>query len=293
MRVLITGKNGQVGSSLVSLLEAQTEIIFLALDRNQLDITNAEKVNQVISDFKPAVVINAAAYTAVDNAEQESERAYAINCDGAKNLAVAANQVDAIIIHLSTDYVFSGDKEGAYIESDITAPQGVYGHSKLAGEQAVAAACPRHIVLRTAWVFGEHGNNFVKTMLRLAESRDELGVVADQFGGPTYAGDIASSLITIVKAIISNTNATYGIYHYSGVPYVSWHQLAEYIFDQATAQGLIKKTMRVNAIATADYPTPAKRPANSKLDCSKIMTNFSIALSDWQASLSNLSEYKS
>lgn len=290
MKILITGSNGQVGSSLVKLLNQMPEIKFLAVDREQLDITDFEAVNKLINDFKPNAIINAAAHTGVDKAEQEVELSYAINRDGPRFLAQAANSVGATILHISTDYVFAGDKDGEYAEADTVAPQGIYGHSKLAGELAVAAACPRHIILRTAWVFCETGNNFVKTMLRLAQNRDELGVVADQFGGPTYAGDIANTLIEMAKALYAG-NTHYGIYHFSGLPHVSWYQLACQIFKQAKAQNLFSKDMQVNAITSDQYPTPAKRPANSKLDCRKIEHTFGVKPSDWQAALNNLKGY--
>lgn len=290
MKILITGSNGQVGSCLVKILNQMPEIEFLAVDREQLDITEPDAVNKLVSEFRPNAIINAAAHTAVDKAEQEVEQSYAINRDGPQFLAQAANRVGAIILHISTDYVFAGDKVGEYVETDVVAPQGVYGQSKLAGELAVATACPRHIILRTAWVFCETGNNFVKTMLRLAQTRDELGVVADQFGGPTYAGDIAAALITIAQSL-HNGNHDYGIYHFAGLPHVSWHQFATEIFNQANAQGIIRKVMRVNSITSDQYPTPAKRPANSKLNCQKIELAFGIKPSDWQAALNNLKGY--
>ncbi|MFB2642095.1 dTDP-4-dehydrorhamnose reductase [Shewanella bicestrii] len=291
MKILVTGSNGQVGSCLVQQLSQMLEIEFLAVDREQLDITDREAVNILVNEFKPDAIINAAAYTAVDKAEQKIELSYAINRDGPEYLARAAHAVGASILHISTDYVFAGDKVGAYVETDIVAPQGVYGQSKLAGELAVAAACPRHIIMRTAWVFCETGNNFVKTMLRLAQTPDELGVVADQVGGPTYAGDIAAVLIKMAQSL-HNGNHDYGIYHFAGLPHVSWHQFAIEIFNQATAQGIISKVMRVNAITSDQYPTPAKRPANSKLNCQKIELAFGIKPSDWQAALSQLSSYQ-
>ena len=290
MKMLLVGKNGQVGSSLVDQLNTLTDITLLALDRVQLDITDATKVDQLVAEFQPDIIINAAAYTAVDKAEQEQKLAYAINRDGPCNLAVAAQKVDATIIHISTDYVFSGDKSGSYSETDDTQPQGEYGRSKLAGEKAVAAACAKHVILRTAWVFGEHGNNFVKTMLRLAKTRDTLAVVADQFGGPTYAGDIASAIVSIAKQIASN-NPAYGIYHYSGFPQVSWHDFAQSIFTIAQNQGFLNQAINVNKISTQDYPTPVKRPANSRLNCDKINKTFGIQQSDWQTALKRIKEY--
>mgnify|MGYP005807711913 CR=1 FL=1 len=290
MKILITGKNGQVGSCLVDLLEAQTELTFLALNHEELDITDLIQVDKIVSEFQPNIIINAAAYTAVDKAEQESELANVINCDGPRNLAVAANEINAVIIHISTDYVFNGDSPKSYIESDVTSAQGEYGRSKLAGEQAVAQACSKHIILRTAWVFGEHGNNFVKTMLRLAKTRVSLGVVADQFGGPTYAGDIAKAILTISKKITNDFHA-YGIYHYSGFPYVSWHTFAEKIFELALKQDVLTQPIKVEPITTRDYPTPVKRPANSRLNCDKINNAFGIQQSDWQAALTQIQEY--
>ncbi len=291
MKILITGSHGQVGSCLVKQLKAQPGFEYLAVDRKQLDITDEQAVSQMVNTFQPDVIINAAAHTAVDKAEQEGELAYAINCDGPHFLAKAANSVGAAMLHISTDYVFAGDKQGEYSECDATNPQGVYGMSKLAGEQAVAASCPRHIILRTAWVFCETGNNFVKTMLRLAQARDQFGVVADQSGGPTYAGDIAVALIHIAKALHSG-DPHYGIYHFAGQPHVNWYQFAVDIFAKANALGIINKTIAVNAITSDQYPTPAKRPANSKLDCSKIRQTFGIEPSDWQAALNQLAIYQ-
>tara|TARA_R110002050_G_scaffold299462_1_gene465139 strand:+ start:898 stop:1773 length:876 start_codon:yes stop_codon:yes gene_type:complete len=290
MKILITGKNGQVGSCLVDQLNTMPDVTLLALDRDQLDITDVIQVNKVVADFNPNIIINAAAYTAVDEAEQESELAYTINRDGPHNLAVAANEINATIIHISTDYVFTGDSLESYVETDNTNPQGEYGRSKLAGEQAVERGCSRHIILRTAWVFGEHGNNFVKTMLRLAKTRDTLGVVADQFGGPTYAGDIANAILTISKQIARDSHA-YGIYHFSGFPHVSWHTFAEKIFEIALEQDVLVQPIKVNPITTQDYPTPAKRPANSRLNCHKIDSAFGIQQSDWQAALVRIQEY--
>ena len=292
MKILITGSYGQVGSCLVRQLQAMSDVEFMAVDREELDITDKAQVDFVVREFGPDVIINAAAHTAVDKAEQEVELSYAINRDGPKNLAEAAQQIGAAILHISTDYVFAGDKEGCYVEADPVAPQGVYGQSKLAGEIEVVKACERHIILRTAWVFGEQGNNFVKTMLRLAQTRDTLGVVSDQFGGPTYAGDIASTLITIAKAIIENNNDAYGVYHYSGLPHVNWCDFAKIIFKKSVDQGCLEQAPVVNAIRTEDYPTPAKRPANSKLDTSLIKEKFCIEASNWHAVLNNIAEYK-
>lgn len=292
MKVLVTGSNGQVGYCLVQQLRQQNAD-FLALDRDQLDITQRQAVWQTVSDYRPDIIINAAAHTAVDKAESEAEQAFAINRDGAAYLAEAAQQIGAAMLHISTDYVFDGQATQPYTETDATAPQGVYGQSKLAGEQAVLAACSRSIILRTAWVFGEHGHNFVKTMLRLGRERDSLGIVSDQHGAPTYAGDIAAALLHIAHHITQGKPTEYGIYHFSGKPYVSWYQFAEAIFQQAQQQGILANTPQLLAIATPDYPTPAKRPANSCLQLDKIQQAFGISPSDWQQALTQLAPYAS
>ncbi|OBU42443.1 dTDP-4-dehydrorhamnose reductase [Photobacterium damselae] len=296
MKVLITGSHGQVGSCLVEQLKISPNTEILAVDRNELDITSQSDVIKSVNEFKPHIIINAAAHTAVDKAETEVDLSYAINRDGPLYLAQAAENVGAALLHISTDYVFSGDKDDMYVETDTVDPQGVYGKSKLAGEQAVLDNCTRTIILRTAWVFGEEGNNFVKTMLRLAQQRDELGIVADQFGGPTYAGDIATALITIARTIVAEgsnfESSKYGIYHYSGLPHTSWCGFAQTIFDKAVEQKVLNKAPIVNGIKTEDYPTPAKRPANSKLNTQKITETFDIQASDWQCALNQLSDYQ-
>lgn len=291
MRILITGCYGQVGSSLTEQLANHENTEVLALDREHLDITNQDAVNAAVAEFKPSIIINAAAHTAVDKAEEEVDLSYAINRDGPKYLAQAAQSVGAAILHISTDYVFEGNKAGEYVETDATNPQGVYGESKLAGEIAVAQACDKHIILRTAWVFGENGNNFVKTMLRLGENRDALSIVGDQFGGPTYAGDIAGTLIQIAKRINQGNAVEYGVYHYSGLPHVSWFDFADAIFDVAVEQGVLAKKPSLTSITTDQYPTPAKRPSNSRLSNEKIIQGFSIEASDWKAALNNIQAY--
>jgi dTDP-4-dehydrorhamnose reductase len=291
MKILVTGANGQVGHCLQTQLR-EKGWDFVALTRTELDISDARAVDLAVQQFTPTVIINAAAYTAVDKAEQEQEQAYAINRDGPANLARSAKAIDAAILHISTDYVFAGDDAGSYREDALTAPQGVYGISKLEGENAVIAANDKHIILRTAWVFGEHGNNFVKTMIRLGSNRDTLGVVADQEGGPTYAGDIAATLLAIVEHHAKGKDTPWGIYHYSGLPHISWFGFAQHIFAEVERASIYPKAIpQLNAITTADYPTPAKRPANSKLDCSKLEQAFGITPSDWQSALKNITAY--
>lgn len=288
-RFLITGAKGQVGYCLTKQLQSKADV--LAVDRDELDITNRDAVFKVVREFHPDVIINAAAHTAVDRAESEIELSEAINVKGPQYLAEAANEIDAIILHISTDYVFEGTGSGEYKENDEPNPQGVYGKTKLAGEIAVQQANKRHIILRTAWVFGEHGNNFVKTMLRLAKERESLGIVSDQFGGPTYAGDIASSLIHIANIILNSKRDVFGVYHFTGKPYVSWADFAKKIFDEAVSQKVLEKAPLVNFIATSNYPTSAKRPANSRLDLTKIDEVFGIKPSNWQQALKNIKAY--
>lgn len=290
-KFLITGAKGQVGHSLTEQLTGKAEI--LAVDRDELDITDRDAVFNVVKIFKPDVIINAAAHTAVDRAESEVELSEAINVKGPQYLAEAANEIGAVILHISTDYVFEGTGTGEYKEDDQTNPQGVYGRTKLEGETAVQQANPRSIILRTAWVFGEHGHNFVKTMLRLAKDRDSLGIVGDQFGGPTYAGDIAKALIEIANQILAGKENAFGVYHFTGKPYVSWYEFAKAIFAEAELQNILEKSPLVNSIATSDYPTPAKRPANSRLNLTKIKQVFNIEPSNWQVALKNIKAYQS
>ena len=289
-RILITGGSGQVGHCLKAQLEGCAELS--VPDSSALNIADRHSVRQAVETFRPDYIINAAAYTAVDKAENDAERAFAVNRDGARHLAEAAEAAGAVMLHISTDYVFDGAGGAPYDEAAPTAPQNIYGASKLAGEQAVLAACRRAVVMRTSWVFGANGQNFVKTMLRLGRERDSLGIVADQYGAPTAAADIAAALITIVRRHTPEQLAERaGIYHYCGSPYASWFEFAETIFAEAAAQGVLAKIPAVKPIATADYPTPAKRPADSRLDCGKIRTVFGIGPCDWHSALSDLRPY--
>lgn len=289
-RILITGGSGQVGHCLKAQLEGCAELS--VPDSSALNIADRRSVRQAVETFRPNYIINAAAYTAVDKAESDAERAFAVNRDGARHLAEAAEAAGAAMLHISTDYVFDGAGGAPYDEAAQTAPQNIYGASKLAGEQAVLAACRRAVVMRTSWVFGAHGQNFVKTMLRLGRERDSLGIVADQYGAPTAAADIAAALITIVRRHTPEQLAERaGIYHYCGSPYASWFEFAETIFAEAAAQGVLAKIPAVKPIATADYPTPAKRPADSRLDCGKIRAVFGIVLCNWHSALSDLRPY--
>lgn len=281
MRLAVTGKNGQVVSALQALASADLEIV--ALGRPELDLAQPETVLRALSDAKPDVVVSAAAYTAVDKAESEPELAFAVNRDGAGAVAQAAKELGVPIIHLSTDYVFDGTKATAYVETDAIGPMSVYGLSKLEGENTVAENTPNHAILRTAWVYSEYGNNFVKTMLRLGESRDEINVVADQFGCPTSANDIASAIVEIARQLSADSSPRLrGVFHLSGTGETNWANFAKQIFAFSAENG--GKPMVVNDIVTAQYPTPAKRPANSRLDCSKLEKVFGIRLPAWQTS---------
>ncbi len=291
-KVIVIGCHGQVGSSLTSQLKSRADVELFAFDRKELDITDANCVGSVIGSIQPDVIINAAAYTAVDHAEQDTHQCYAVNDNAVENLAKAANQVDALILHISTDYVFDGESSKPYTEQDITNPQSVYGKSKLQGEQKIATFCSRYAVLRTSWVFGEVGNNFVKTMLRLSNTRDEINVVDDQVGAPTYAGDIAATLITMMDRMLSTQEDLSGIYHYTGMPHVSWCQFAQEIFSEVTSQVDRDKEMRVHPILTHEYPTAAKRPLDTRLDCEKIDKVFSIKPSKWKNALKNIKAYQ-
>jgi dTDP-4-dehydrorhamnose reductase len=274
MKVLLTGASGQLGRCFSDRCPVGWRI--LATDFDTLDITDLEQVRTIAASYQPDFIVNAAAYTAVDKAESEPQLAASINAIGPKNLAVVANEIGARLVHVSTDYVFDGQSKVPYTENAETNPLGVYGKTKRDGEVAVSQTQPDALIIRTAWVFSEYGNNFVKTMLRLANERDVLSVVADQFGCPTYAGDIAQAIIDLLSQ-----NAPGGVYHFCGDSEVSWHEFAKIIFAAALKQGRLQKTPVVNSITTEQYPTPAKRPKYSTLDCAKIECQ-GVLLSDWR-----------
>ncbi|KHN54684.1 dTDP-4-dehydrorhamnose reductase [Pectobacterium fontis] len=273
MRILLTGANGQLGRCFQDRLPAGWEI--LATDAAELDITDLEHVERTVKQFKPDAIVNAAAYTAVDKAESEPELAEKINVTGPENLAIVASKQGIRLVHVSTDYVFDGNATEPYHEDSATNPLSVYGKTKLAGEQAVAKVSPEAIIVRTAWVFSEYGNNFVKTMLRLGKERDALSIVDDQRGCPTYAGDLAQAIISLLEK-----NAEGGIYHYCGDKEVSWFEFAEEIFKVAERKSILAKIPTLKPIATEQYPTPAHRPAFSTLACKKMKT-LEINLSEW------------
>jgi dTDP-4-dehydrorhamnose reductase len=281
MKLLVLGAGGQVGHELCRLAWPASYTL-AAFDHADLDISDRDRVAAAMARERPGVVVNAAAYTAVDRAESEPASAWAGNCEGPASLAAACREAAIPLVHISTDYVFDGTKPGAYREDDPVAPLGVYGQSKEAGERAVRAALSEHVILRAAWVYSAHGNNFVKTMLRLAADRSVLRVVADQTGSPTSAADIAAAIARVVERIAAG-DTQWGTYHFVGGGAVTWHGFAEAIFDLASPRR--GPPPRVEAITTADYPTPAKRPANSVLDCTKIGGAFDIVPRPWRTAL--------
>ena len=279
-RILVVGRSGQLGTALAAALPA-TGWPFTVMEAPELDLTDAASIEAAVAQVRPEVVLNAAAYTAVDAAESNVDLAYAINATGPGLLAAAAAQAGAAMLHVSTDYVFDGSR-GPWREDDQTGPLGVYGASKLAGERAVAVANPRHIILRTSWVCSATGHNFLKTMLRLAETRDELRVVADQQGAPTFADDLAAAMIQLVPKAVAGEGC--GVFHLSGAPWTTWHGFAEAIMAAAG------KAVRVIPITTAEYPTPARRPADSRLDCTRIGAVHGIAPADWRRGMERAME---
>ena len=282
MRLVVTGREGQVVSSLLEAGQlAGVDVI--AIGRPQLDLANPDTVIEAIAAARPDVVVSAAAYTAVDQAEDEPDLAFRVNAVGAGKVAQAAARLGVPVIHLSTDYVFDGSASGSYVETDATAPASVYGASKLAGEQAVAAANPRNLILRTAWVYSPFGKNFVKTMLRLAADRDEISVVADQWGNPTSALDIADAILHAAATLHRNKHfAAFGIYHLAGTGEANWSGFARHILDTSRVSG--GPSARVRDITTTDYPTKARRPANSRLSSAKFASAFGWSAPDWRLS---------
>ena len=277
MTVLVLGSSGQLAQHLKELLPGA---IFFG--RETLDLSRPSDVGAAIEAKRPSAIVNAAGYTAVDNAESEPALAWRINAESVAAAAIAATALDVPFVHVSTDYVFDGHKTSDYVEADATNPLGVYGATKLAGELAARALCKKSWILRVSWMFSEHGANFVKTMLRLASTRDELRVVADQRGRPTYAGDLAAVIAELVRrpGILR-----FGTFHAVGGPVVSWHELAELVVEQAFERGMIGKRVPVRPITTAEYPTPARRPASSALAPSVELAQATGLAMDWKSGL--------
>jgi len=283
MKLLITGGNGQLGRCLQDRLSG-CDYEYYAPNKYELDISNEESLRVIITSYLPDIVINAAAYTAVDKAEMESDKAFCINEAAAYILAKCCNEQNIPLIHISTDYVFDGTASEAYSPESEPAPQSVYGKSKLAGEKVIQESLHKHVIIRTSWVFSEHGNNFVKTILRLAKEKDTLNIVADQQGCPTYAGDLAVAILKICEQVRGNLESPWGIYHYCGDIDTNWYEFSKLILKAA---GLEKKVM-LNPITTDQYPTLAKRPAYSSMNCDSTIRAWNVSLSDWQKSVNHV-----
>ncbi|GAA4068330.1 dTDP-4-dehydrorhamnose reductase [Flavobacterium cheonanense] len=282
MVVLVTGANGQLGQALQSISGNYPEIDFVFCDSTRLDITDLNNIKQSFKQFKPDYCINAAAYTAVDKAESEPEKAQLINVIGAKNLAEVCKEYDTILLHISTDFVFDGTNKTAYKEEDTPNPTGVYGLTKLQGEKAIQETFDNYFIIRTSWVYSQFANNFMKTMLRLASERDSLSVVNDQIGTPTNAVDLAEVLISIIIKTQNSqpeTRNIFGIYNFSNEGRCSWYDFAKEIFE------INNVNINLSAIPTTSFPTPAKRPAYSVLDKTKIKKFFQVEIKDWKESL--------
>lgn len=281
MRLLIAGSHGQVARSFLELAPGAPSVEACAIGRPGLDICQSRSIERSLADINPTVVINTAAYTAVDDAEDDAERADALNAVGAGMLAEAAARRGVPIIHLSTDYVFDGSKPAPYVESDATHPVSVYGRTKLAGEAAVAAANPRHIILRTAWVYSPFGRNFVKTILGHAGKGTDLRVVNDQVGSPTYAPHLVDAILRVAQQLDPTSDAgPWGIYHAAGSGAASWYDVAREILD--ASQSLGGPVTSLTAIGSDGYPTRAARPKNSRLDCARLNAVFGVTQPDWR-----------
>ena len=287
-KILLTGITGQVGHALHKALLSQASTVeCVALDRNQLDLTQPEQIRNVVQSIQPDLIINPAAYTAVDKAESEADLAYAINAIAPKILAEEASKLNAKLIHFSTDYVYNGQKVGAYYEADATQPLSVYGKSKLAGEEAIQSVGLPHLIFRISWVYGAYGKNFMKTILRLVNERETLDIVADQVGAPTSSHAMAEVL---VKILMHDRSDTSGIYHLVNSGKTSWYEFAQTIVEEANRLRLQKGKLpllvkKINPITTDQYPTAAVRPANSELDTTKLFEDFGIRMPHWHQSL--------
>lgn len=284
MKIFLTGASGQVGTE---FLRRAAGLDVVAPHESAFDLTKVETIAPTLDAAKPALILNVAAYTAVDRAEDEAERAQAINATAVEAIAAWAAPRDVPLVQVSTDYVFDGRAGRPYRDDDAPAPTGVYGRTKLAGENA-ARTVPRHLVLRTSWVFSGHGANFVLTMLRLGAERDRLRVVDDQRGGPTWAGHLAEALVTLSRRVAAGDALSWGTFHYSGQPHTTWWAFARTILEQAHARGLIARLPVVDAIATHEYPTRAQRPADSRLDGTRTLQALGLAPPDWRDGLAQV-----
>ncbi len=287
MKILLTGATGQVGWELVRTLLPLGDVI--AVNRSQVDLADLSSIQAAVRQYKPDVIVNPAAYTAVDKAETEQAQAFLINAEAPGVLAEEARKINALLIHYSTDYVFDGNKDGLYTEDDLTNPANVYGQSKLAGEQAIQAAGCDYLILRTSWVYASRGNNFLKTIVRLAAEREELKIVSDQIGAPTWArliAEVTAHVVTQGMVARKAKGFTSGVYHLSSSGETSWYGFARQIVDIIQEQDLMPlKNKAIHPIPTADYPLPAKRPTNSRLSCTRLEQQFGLRLPTWDNAL--------
>ena len=281
MRTLLTGATGQIGTEVRRRFRARA---LLTPDRSEFDLSKPESLRNWLDRSAPELILNVGAFTAVDKAEDESELAFRVNAESVGVLAKYADEHSVPLIHLSTDYVFDGTSSLPYVETDTTHPTSTYGASKLAGELAARTA-KQHLVLRVSWVFAAHGSNFVRTMLRIGAERDVLRVVDDQRGGPTWAGDVAQSLLTLTERIENGESLSSGTWHYAGAPQLSWWEFANEVLARAVVHGILPRAPRVEAITTAEYPTRARRPANSCMDCSMAAKQLGLPTPDWRVGL--------
>ena len=283
MKMLITGAHGQLGREIIDVTQSKGCPV-QAPAEDDLDITDLDKVDHVITDLKPDLVINTAAYTQVDQAETDEDLAFKVNKTGCTNLARICAKNKIPLVHISTDYVFDGQKGTPYVETDPISPMGVYGRSKAEGEAEIRSILKEHIILRTSWLYGFHGQNFVKTMLNLATGKNKIRVVADQYGSPTNAADLARTILTVAEQLQRGSGSDWGTYHYCGQGIISWYTFAEKIMDFARLNPGVRPP-RVEPVETADYPTRAARPPYSALDCRRIHKHFKISPQPWQKSL--------
>lgn len=294
-KILLTGINGQVGHALQKKLAHETCVELFALNREQLDLSNPDEIRRVVREIKPDLIINPAAYTAVDQAESEPELAFAINATAPRALAEEAAKLNALFVHYSTDYVYDGTKLSPYVETDLTNPLSVYGQTKLAGENAIRDVNAAHLIFRTSWVYSAYGKNFLKTILRLASERDALRIVADQFGAPTSSLSIADATVSILNNWSNSSADKRGVYHMTNAGRTSWHGFAREIVMQYAKlvqekelPALKARIEHITAITSAEYPTPATRPTNSSLDATKLGIIFNTRLPPWQLALQDV-----
>lgn len=282
MKVLLTGSQGQLGQAIVAAYHQQINIELFALNRQQLDITKPEAIKQTLLSYQPDVVINCAAYTAVEQAEQDTDNCFLINAKAAAFLAEECHNAGILLIHFSTDYVFDGKKTEPYTEHDAPNPLNIYGKSKLAGELLIQQTCEKYLILRTSWLFSEYGHNFYLTMQKLAQQQQTIKVVNDQIGGPTYAGNLASVVMKLLQQYQQHGSLVYGLYHYCDQPYVSWYQFACAIFTE--------KPVSILPVSATQYPSSVARPQNSRLCIDKLKSQLSLGAKSWQHSIQQLNK---